>query len=273
MAKRKARKYAPFILKKAHKARLAKIRKRLKIALICLLLVYVCALVFQWYNTTSKMRRFNSFSDNPFAEKYVVKGVDVSHHNTVLDWNALREQDITFVYMKATEGDSHTDREYTRHYAKAKKAGLRVGTYHFYTFCMNGNRQAEHFIRKARVMPGDMLPAIDVEHSPINQYKNDAVYKKQVIDELKILENALFRHFGKHPVIYTNNDGYKLYIKGNFPDNPLWLSDLNSEPSSAPDNWSIWQFSHTGSLQGVYGAIDLNYYRHSFDEFQQLLMP
>lgn len=272
--KKKKRRTITFLtLSKDRKKRIVTLRKRLKTALFLLFVVFICIIVFQIKNAVNDERHFRGFNNNQFSDKYFVRGVDVSHHNVMVDWNMLREQGVTFAYLKSTEGVRHKDREYRTHYKLSKRAALKVGSYHFYTFALNGKKQAAHFIKTAKVQSGDMIPAIDVEHSSVNKYSEDMSYRKKVIDELKALENALFKYYGKHPMIYTNNDGYKLYVKGLFPKNPLWISDLNSEPSLENDQWTIWQFSHTGQLQGVSGDIDLNYYRHSFNEFQQLWIP
>ncbi len=38
-----------------------------------------------------------------------VCGIDLSHHNTVTDWDSLK---LGFVFLKATEGDSYVDPEW-----------------------------------------------------------------------------------------------------------------------------------------------------------------
>lgn len=207
------------------------------------------------------------------SDKYYVKGIDISHHNPILNWNVVLDQNISFAYIKATEGTTHEDRNYPYNYDLARKANIKVGAYHFYSFALSGKEQAQHFLNIAKFNPGDLLPAIDVEHSPSNLYNKDKECIKLVVKELMILENELYEYFGIHPVIYTNKDCYKLYIKDNFPDNLIWMCDLHNEPSDDIKNWRIWQFSHKGELPGVDGHIDLNYYRYSFEELNELLLP
>ncbi len=206
------------------------------------------------------------------SNKYFIKGIDVSHHNPILNWDNVMEQGITFAYMKATEGNDHEDRNYPFNYDLARKSNVKVGSYHFYTFGLSGKEQAQHFLKTAKFNTGDLIPAIDVEHSAINTYSKDDKYVSLVIKELKVLEAELYERFGVHPVIYTNRDCYKLYIKKNFPDNIIWMCDLHNEPSNDL-NWKIWQFSHKGEIPGIDGHIDLNYYRYTFDEFKELLLP
>lgn len=219
------------------------------------------------------INRFHSFEDFWRSDSFPVRGVDVSHHNTFIDWRQLYKDNITFAYLKSTEGTDHKDKNYQENYQLAKGAGLKVGTYHFYTFGKNGKEQALHFIRNAHVNSGDLVPAIDVEHSKINKAAANNQDLSQLISELKNLEEALFQYFGKHPVIYTNKQCYLLYIENNFPNNPLWICDLHDEPDYRFENWEIWQFSHTGLIKGVTDPVDLNYYRGSREEFKNLLIP
>jgi lysozyme len=249
-------------------------RKRQKIVLfIVISFAVLFAIGIYRFINYSKKEIFHSFDNPLFSQKYLVRGVDVSHHNSYINWNQLRKQNITFVYLKSTEGSNHKDRDYKRNYKVAKDAGLKVGAYHFYTFGKDGKKQAQHFIRNSIVKSGDMIPAIDVEHSAINRSCNNKELYGKMIKELRNLESTLTKQYGKRPVIYTNKECYRMYIKNNFPDNPLWICDLHEEPGNDYKNWVIWQFSHTGKITGVVNDIDLNYYRKSFDEFKKLLLP
>lgn len=256
------------VRRRATRRKTTSIKQRLKKYILPFSLA-ICFSVLAFFLIKDYLQEPEAFDSN----KYYVKGIDVSHHNPILNWNALLDQNISFAYIKATEGTSHEDRNYPYNYDLARKTNIRVGTYHFYTFALSGKEQAEHFLKIGKFNTGDLLPAIDVEHSHSNVYSKDKKYVKHMIEELVIFEQKLYEHFGVHPIIYTNKDCYKLYIKGNFTDNLIWMCDLHNEPSEDLENWRIWQFSHKGELPGVDGHIDLNYYRYSFEEFKELLLP
>ncbi|NDW18595.1 hypothetical protein D0T53_06655 [Dysgonomonas sp. 216] len=231
-----------------------------------LMILSIGAIIYYLKGQLSKQP--NSFKKN----EYLVRGVDLSHHNPIINWSELRGHGVSFVYMKATGGVSHKDRNYAYNYEAVKKSGLKAGTYHFYLFAASGKEQARHFINIAKCESGDMFPAIDVEHSQHNLYSKDTVYIKRVVDELKVLENELYEYYGCHPLIYTNKECYNLYVKDNFPSNYIWMCDLREEPSYVKD-WVIWQFSHKGQLEGVDGNVDLNYFRYAHNELYKFLIP
>ncbi|MFR9166215.1 MAG: glycoside hydrolase family 25 protein [Dysgonomonas sp.] len=214
----------------------------------------------------------NNISNEFDRQEFTVKGVDLSHHNPIIDWATVSDQDISFVYLKATGGVKHLDRNYPYNYKSAKSNNLRTGSYHFYLFGVSGRKQARHFINTAKVETGDLIPAIDIEHSGDNPYSKDSTYNNLVIAELKNLENALYEYYGVRPILYTNRECYKLYVQNNFSENYIWLCDLKNKPSDI-NNWIIWQFSHTGKLGEVKENIDLNYFRYSHDQLNKILMP
>ena len=239
--------------------------KRIALTLFFIALIGISSYLFyrKYYTEPNKFE----------SDKYFIKGIDVSHHNPILDWNHVESQNISFAYIKATEGNTHKDRNYLYNYDLAKKTNIKVGSYHFYTFGLSGKEQGKHFIQTAKFQKGDLIPAIDVEHSKANPHSSDSTYLSIVKKELQVLENIIYEHFGIRPVIYTNKECYKLYVKDLFPENIIWMCDLHKEPSEDIKNWRIWQFSHEGKIKGISEDIDLNYYRYSFEQFDELLLP
>lgn len=235
------------------------------------LVVAIIALAFLVWG----IKKYRNAEKETFAEvpAYVVRGIDLSHHNEIVEPQKLLNESVSFVYLKATEGTDHLDRNFTINYQQLRSVGIRVGAYHFYSFGVSGKLQASHFIQTAKLQSPDLIPAIDVEHSPTNPYSTDTAYVNKVIYELKVLEEELHQYYGKKPLIYTNKECYRLYIEKNFPDNLLWVVDLHNEPPLEIKNWRIWQFSHQGRVKGVNGKVDLNYYRYTLKEFDEMLLP
>lgn len=60
------------------------------------------------------------------------EGIDVSHYQGTIDWQrVVRSTNISYVYLKATEGANYVDDTYRRNLTEARRAGLSVGSYHF----------------------------------------------------------------------------------------------------------------------------------------------
>ncbi|MDE6686311.1 MAG: hypothetical protein K2K17_03230 [Lachnospiraceae bacterium] len=63
------------------------------------------------------------------AERYSVRGVDISYYQGDVDWQVL-ENGLSFVYMKATEGSGHQDIRLEEIMAGALETVLPVGAFH-----------------------------------------------------------------------------------------------------------------------------------------------
>ena len=63
-------------------------------------------------------------------------GIDVSHYQGNIDWNAVAKTGINFAFVKAggSEDGIYTESMFEKNYAGAKAAGLNVGAYYFSRF-------------------------------------------------------------------------------------------------------------------------------------------
>ncbi|MDF2568683.1 MAG: lyc 2 [Sporomusa sp.] len=61
----------------------------------------------------------------------MIKGIDVSHHNGAVDWQAVAAAGIEFAMIRCSYGLRSKDNMFTQNGAEAKAAGLKVGAYHY----------------------------------------------------------------------------------------------------------------------------------------------
>lgn len=215
------------------------------------------------------------------AEKYPIKGVDVSHYQGDIDWQTLSNEDIRFAYIKATEGSSHTDEMFEENYTEARKTELKIGAYHFFSFDSPGSTQAEHFIRTVEPFEGMLPPAVDVEF--YGDKKKNPPEAEEVETELREYLNQVEQAYHKKPVIYATMEAWKRYIRGRFDEYPLWIRNIWREPAlkSGTENgqeqsWIFWQYTDRERLRGYSGEetfIDLNVFYGSEEEWQKIDGP
>jgi lysozyme len=99
----------------------------------------------------------------PERTRFPIRGIDVSHHQGTIDWPKVAADDVAFVYLKASEGGDHRDREFGRNLAEAKKIGLPVGAYHFFSFCRPAADQAKNFLDAVPPGATELPPVVDLE--------------------------------------------------------------------------------------------------------------
>lgn len=232
--------------------------KRLIIALISLILVV--AIIFSSVFVLAKMKVI--YINNWFVNKNdSTIGVDVSSYQANINMNKLKEQNIQFIYIKATEGSKAQDNTFEKNWDNAKKAGLLSGAYHFFSFDSEGKTQAENFINTVDDnMKGRLIPAVDVEY--YRDKKENPPKKEDVVRELKVFLNALEKEYGVKPIIYSGAEIYDKYLKGEFDEYKKWISSFYTPLSwNYKDDWYIWQYLNKGELEGYSGGekyIDLN---------------
>ena len=232
--------------------------KRLIIALISLILVV--AIIFSSLFVLAKMKVI--YINNWFVNKNdSTIGVDVSSYQANINMNKLKEQNIQFIYIKATEGSKAQDNTFEKNWDNAKKAGLLSGAYHFFSFDSEGKTQAENFINTVDDnMKGRLIPAVDVEY--YGDKKENPPKKEDVVRELKVFLNALEKEYGVKPIIYSGAEIYDKYLKGEFDEYKKWISSFYTPLSwNYKDDWYIWQYLNKGELEGYSGGekyIDLN---------------
>ena len=181
-----------------------------------------------------------------------VYGVDVSNHQGPIDWPALAADDITFAYIKASEGGDFTDASFTRNWAGTEAAGVQRGAYHFFTLCRPGAEQAEHFLRTAPPQDEVLPPAVDLELDGNCSQRPDP---EAVYAELDTFLAAVEAAWGRDVVLYVGEDWEGLYPVLDRSQRPRWLVSFVGRPDR---QWTVWQFSWWGRVDGVDGRVDLD---------------
>lgn len=232
--------------------------KRLLITLIVVVLVAVIAFLAVFVLAKTKTIFINKWFVN---EKNSTIGVDVSSYQADIDMEKLKEQNIAFIYIKATEGSSSQDDRFAENWKNAEEASLLSGAYHFFSYDSEGKTQAENFIKTVgKDIKGRLIPVVDVEYYG-DKEKNPPV-KEDVRRELKTYLSMIENEYGVKPMIYTRADIYQYYLKGEFDEYKKWISSLYTPLSlNYKDNWYIWQYYNRGVLEGYSGGekyIDLN---------------
>ena len=187
--------------------------------------------------------------------RYDVEGLDVSHHQIRINWKKV-DKKYKFIIMKATEGKDFLDSDFLYNWNNARLNGFTVGAYHFFSMLSSGVAQADYYISMVPDLDKALPPVIDLE-IPLKYPKNI------VLKELKDMIEKLEKHYKKKVIISVTYHTYNAYIKGEFPENKLWIRDIKFIPELAEnDRWVIWQVSNRGRVTGIPGFTDKNVLRN-----------
>ncbi len=201
----------------------------------------------------------------PSDRDHPVLGIDVSHHQGVVDWRPLRAEGIRFAFIKSSEGETLQDSRFSTNAAAAAAAGIAWGPYHFFTFCTPGLSQARNFGATAAALPRELPPVVDVEFvGNCRSWTSLADVRR----ELAIFLERVEADFGEPPILYVTREAEERVLGGAFPGFARWPRSLLGKPSPETwGQWTFWQFADNARLPGISGPVDLDVYCCSKADF------
>jgi lysozyme len=216
--------------------------------------------------------RWNAiYGEGVEPDGFEVRGIDISHYQERIDWSRVRNaqikgQPLRFVIIKATEGISIIDENFIDNFYQARQNDLIRGAYHFFTPDEDPVRQARFFIKQVKLETGDLPPVLDVEKAGNLSTKQ---LRKAVHTWLDVIE----KHYGIKPIIYT---GYSFKLKylndGTFDAYPYWIAHYYVEQLQYKGQWSFWQYTDMGRIDGINGSVDCNIFNGQLPQLVALTM-
>ena len=176
---------------------------------------------------------------------------------------------VSFVYIKATEGITIKSKYYTADYRQARRRGIKVGNYHFFSTRSPALAQARWYLKNSKYQKGDFPPVLDVEPSDarIRAMGGPEALFKAVRTWLKEVETKT----GCRPVLYVSQSFVNRYLP--FApdikrDYDVWIARYGEYK---PDvRMLFWQLSPDGRVRGITPKVDINVfngYSDKYDEF------
>ncbi|MTI00309.1 glycoside hydrolase family 25 protein [Roseibium sp. RKSG952] len=184
-------------------------------------------------------------------------GIDVSHYQGDIDWQAVAGAGISFAYLKATEGTGYSDTTFAGNWAGCQDAAIASGAYHYFLPRDSFLQQAENFVSALKSVgydrSKDLPPAIDCEEM-------DGSSPAEYVHALGSMTHLLEKLLWVKPMIYTSPGFWNGLGNPDFSQYPLWLAEYTSAPQpNVPAPWSaytIWQYSQKGQVSGISGYCD-----------------
>lgn len=181
-----------------------------------------------------------------------IMGIDVSHYQGNINWREVaRCDEVSYVYIKATEGAQLVDNTYRTNLRAARKAGLKAGIYHFYRPTATPRQQFQNFRENVNLREMDLIPIIDVEHRGKEALRT---FQTKLRSFLQLVE----KHYGVKPLIYTSRDFYNKYLSGPFTHYKYMIARYHEDVPELCDNaaFVLWQFTASGRIPGIRGNVD-----------------
>lgn len=213
----------------------------------------------------------------------LLRGVDVSHHQQVIDWQKVKNDEVSFAFIKATEGATE-DNRFQFNWSESQNVGMIVGAYHYFRAGVAVDRQSDAFFRAVGTRRPPQLPlAVDVETIG-NDLTALGITPAEFVARLKAFCDTIEGFYNVRPIIYTSAAEWKSLTDDSedFADYPLWVANVarndtlpggivdqpgNDIPGSPVEplippawrgGWYFWQYSWKGKIDGIVPFVDLD---------------
>jgi GH25 family lysozyme M1 (1,4-beta-N-acetylmuramidase) len=199
-------------------------------------------------------------------EAYRIRGVDLSRFNDNVDFGLLRQNDIRFAYLRATQGAGQTDRTFNSYREQAAKAGILTGAYHVFSFCEPVAAQMAN-LKKVIPVDANALPiAIDIEWYGSPALPGEASCKavSDIRAKLRDFATQIRSYSGKTPILYAGTQAIRELLDDSFNQYSIWIASYSASvankvlPSKSSNPWTLWQFTDQAQIPGIKGKFDLN---------------
>ena len=188
-------------------------------------------------------------------------GIDVSHYQGSINWSSVKSAGISFAYIKATEGTTYKDPDFSADYLNAYNAKVIRGAYHFaQPGTSSGAAQATYFAANGGAWSADNLTLpgmLDLEGGCYGL--STSAMQSWILSFYTTYESKT----GRDVVIYTSPSWWNTCTggwTGMSARSPLFVADWTTAanptiPSGFPYA-TLWQYTDSGSVSGVSGAVD-----------------
>ena len=193
------------------------------------------------------------------------KGIDVSRHQGDIDWRAVAGDGITYAFIRVgyrgnTGGALVEDEFFKDNIKGALDNGIQVGVY-FYTQALTPDEaveEAEFLLDLIEPYNGVTYPVVlDLEETGSSTTRT-AEMTQQEYTQAAIAFCETIEQAGYVPMIYGNLKTFMIMLDlEQLEKYEKWFAYYD-DTVYFPYDFGIWQYSSTGSVDGIKGDVDLN---------------
>lgn len=193
------------------------------------------------------------------------EGIDISSYSGNIDWKKVKESGIDFAMIRVggrgygEKGEMYTDERALEYINGAKAEGIKVGAY-FFSQAVSTEEAIEEADYVKSVLGDiklDYPVAYDWEIIKDDDARTDSVSASQATECARAFCDRV-KELGYTPILYSpSRELYFKYDLSRLADIDIWYCEYANVPTFYYE-FSMWQYSATGTIDGIEGAVDLN---------------
>lgn len=192
------------------------------------------------------------------------KGIDVSKYQTTINWKKVAGDGVEYAFIRlgirgSSEGKLVLDDTYIDNIEGALENNINVGVY-FFTQALNKEEaveEAEFVLENMKDYDVTYPVVLDVEEITTKNPRTKDMTKQDWTDVCIAFCDTI-KEAGYTPMIYGNLKTFMLMVDlEQLEDYEKWFA-YYSTPLYFPYDFSVWQYTSTGSVNGIKGDVDIN---------------
>lgn len=192
------------------------------------------------------------------------KGIDVSQHQGSIDWEKVAGDGVEFAFLRVGfrgygTGRLVADETFEANIKGAVSNGIKVGVY-LYSQAVNEEEvleEAQFVLDKIAPYKVECPVVFDVERvAGANARMNEISLEERT--NLTLLFCQTIENAGYKPMVYYNTEmGAVMLDVATLENYDKWFAAY-TDKFYYPYAYDVWQYSQSGSVAGIKGAVDLN---------------
>ena len=223
-----------------------------------------------WQYVGGSYMYFNSNGEHVANNKHEsgsIKGIDVSQYQGNMDWGKVKNQGISFTFVRIGHGKHNLDPYFKQNMTNANAVGISTGVYFYSTAqsVADAKSDAQWVIRQLQGYMVSYPVAVDMED------KSQTGLGKQTITNIAKAFCDEIANAGYTPMIYCNENWAKNYVDlSQLGGVYRWIARYNGTYGETISR-DIWQAGSTTLLEGInVNSVDIDF---GYTDFTTIVTP
>lgn len=238
---------------------MVRVKKLISLILIALLLIAAVAA----FPFGEKQEAYATIAAGRFL------GIDVSNHNGVINWSTAKANGVEFAIIRIGWGDdlyNQDDPNAEYNMQQCERLGIPYGVY-IYSYALSTaevDSEIAHTIRMIKGHNPTLGIWFDMEDADAYKERHNFspyTHGSQLTDFCVRYVRGMKARGYSNVGVYANPDYFINVLNYNRINNEglIWLAFWGSRPEQYGFGFDMWQYSSSGTINGLSGRFDMNY--------------
>jgi len=195
--------------------------------------------------------------------KIEIKGIDVSEHNKLIEWDKVKADGVKFAMLRLGIGSdikAQDDDQFERNVREVERVGIEWGAY-IYSYALNvgqAKSEVEHAKRLLKGKNPTYPIAFDMEDAD-GYKKKHGMPSNAVLVEICEAFLSSMEDAGYEVRLYASLSWLNNQLKSSKLDKyKKWVAQWGAKCTYGGE-YDIWQYTDSGKVAGIKGNVDMNY--------------